>query len=700
MKKLLSILTISTLTASVPAPLLANTIQNRVKRDIGGNTKDVTTGFDIRIKGIEYKNWEKLEAVTKPFSKIDDKWYIAIWHGKDSNNWQIKSFQNINYSDRRKVLDSQGNYELALTRVGDNLFINKPRSIRDIISWNKDNGTYFKSVYRWNGVNKPITPKIDNNGNIINWNIDKTKFQQGISFLLVDGSKTAKWSDDGMRLTVDGETNINIDNKNVEEVYWDGSLQPQLSKQWKINVKPETAPRDHKLVIKYNINGTKYTSEDIMVSMLAKIDSTPTPVQQNLSDLIKNTDLGNIIDNNDDTIFLAVNKANSEIIDDFSQIEITKKVNHSATLSAKPDSKSYKGSVDIKYNVVPATVVDLKIELKPTVSSAIVNKDYLAQLDSSKMTNKVDTFYYANSESVITMVKPTDSSVITGVVYGCDDKWNKTSQSSNIDPAKGIKLDGSQLGAVQGRYLIDLKNELGQTNTIYLQIHSEKDEKAKAYWNTDNGKQFEQWAEDNGYKNIRGYGASQLNNLFELSKTWKQSLKHLDLKLDNFVVDNIKNVTQDEIDKYKTKLLTSVKEQVEKYVPGVVEKTDYVISVDNLVAGDWTTSKDVKVQAVDGSTKLLSFTVKTIPVQQKEEVTALASTPVSSDKGGKSIWKILGIVAGSLAGLGLAYWLFKRFVFNKYFLPKIKRRRHLKLVEQVRKEEAEKDAQNNKGGEE
>ncbi|WP_257986861.1 DUF3688 family protein [Spiroplasma melliferum] len=286
MKKLLSILTISTLTASIPAPLLANTPLTRNKRDVEANSKDVTNGFDIRIKGIEYKNWEKLEAVTKPFSKIDDKWYIAIWHGKDSNNWQIKSFQNINYSDRRKVLDSQGNYELALTRVGTIKHYWQPRSIRDIISWNKDNGTYFKSVYRWNGVNKPITPKIDNNGNIINWNIDKTKFQQGILFALVENNKTATWSNAGMRLTVDGETNININNSNVEEVYWDGAKQNMLGGKVNINVKPETSEKTHKLVIKYDINGTKYTSEDIDVVMAAKIEPTTIVEQQKVISLI------------------------------------------------------------------------------------------------------------------------------------------------------------------------------------------------------------------------------------------------------------------------------------------------------------------------------------------------------------------------------------------------------------------------------
>ncbi|RUO86432.1 DUF3688 family protein [Spiroplasma endosymbiont of Megaselia nigra] len=696
MKKILSILTISTLTASVPAPLLANTTLTRVKRDVVTTEKDVTTGFDIKIKGIEYKNWEKLEAVTKPFSKIDNKWYIVIWHGKDINNWRIKSFQNINYSDRRKVLDSQGNYELALTRVGDNLFINKVSSISDVISWNKDNGTYFKSVYCWDGLNEPQTPEIDSNGNIINWNIDKTQFQQGILFSLADGSKTATWSNAGMRLTVDGETNININNPNVEEVYWDGSLQPQTSKQWKINVKPETTAKDHKLVIKYNINGTKYTSEDIIVSMLAKIDPPMPPAQQNLSDLIKITDLGNIIDNKDDTIFLAVNKANSEIIDDFSQIEITKKDNHSATLSAKSGSKSYAGSVDVKYNVVPATVVDLKIELKPTVSSAIVDKDYLAQLDSSKMTNKVDTFYYANSESVITMVKPTPSSVITGIVYGCDDKWNKTSQSIPIDPTSGIKLDGSQLGAVKGKYLIELKNELGQTNTIYLQVY--KDKTKEAYWNTDKGKNFEQWAEDNGYKNIRGYSSSQLNKLSELSKIWKQSLAHLDLKLDNFVVDNIKNVSQDEIDNYKTKILVSVKAQVEKYVPNVVENTDYVISVDPLVAGDWTTSKDIKVQSVSGSTKLLSFAIKTILVQQKYQPTP---TPTPDSEKTKSFWKILGIVVAVLAGLGLVGMLLWRYWLRPW-RTKIRNvlsdKKEVERRAQLAKEEAEAKAEQESGG--
>ncbi|MFJ1522786.1 MAG: adhesin, partial [Spiroplasma sp. ald] len=125
--------------------------------------------------------------------------------------------------------------------------------------------------------------------------------------------------------------------------------------------------------------------------------------------------------------------------------------------------------------------------------------------------------------------------------------------------------------------------------------------------------------------------------------------------------------------------------------------TDYVIGVDNLIVGDWTTSKDVKVQAVDGSTKLLSLTAKTIPVQQKEK--EIPPTPDNKKQDGDSKLWIIGVVVGVLVGFGLAYWLFKRFVFDKYFLPKIKKRHHLKLVEQIKKEEAEKEATKQKGGE-
>ncbi|MFU0252157.1 adhesin [Spiroplasma sp. Moj] len=680
MKKLLSLLSISTLTASVPAPLLANTVQTRTKRDVAATSKDVTTGFNIKIKQKEddwklvdiawKKDWIKFE---NEFKNWNNKWYFFI----EADTYGFNKYLAKNNGNINQVNDSwlwgimTNNFQFAYL-----------------------DASKIKYIYIWNDNNVPPEPEINKNtGEIIDWKLkttDNSLFQQGISFSLAENDKTATWSNAGMRLTVDGETNININNSNVMKVYWNGVKQNMLDHKVNINVKPETSEKTHKLVIKYDINGTKYTSENIDVVMAAKIEPPNPIVKENLSDLIKTTDLGNILDKNDDTIFAVVNQKNSNVIDDFSQIEITAKTDTQATLKARYGSKSYAGSVDVKYNISSATIVDLKIELKKIAGTNNPVSDYLVQLDSSKMTNRVDTFYYANGKSTIKIKQPATGNDITGKIYGCDEQWNKISQSSTIDPVSGLEIDKGQYGSVDGRYLIELQHQdlPTHTKTIYLQINNYKTK--KEYWNTPNGKQFEIWAEDNGYKNIRGSSASQLNNLFELSKTWKQSLAHLDLKLDNFVVDNIKNVSQDEIDNYKTKLLAGVKEQVEKYGRDVVENIDYVISVDNLVAGDWTTSKDVKVQSVDGSTKLLSLTTKTIPVQQKEQPTPPAPpTPDNNKKLGLTGWAIVGIVVGSLAGLALLGWLFKRFVVDPFILKPIREKKEKAFVAKTEKDIAQ-----------
>ncbi|WP_215827019.1 adhesin [Spiroplasma endosymbiont of 'Nebria riversi'] len=690
MKKLLSLLTITAIATSIPSPLLANAPLNRVKRDV-----DKTTSQLIRNKRASEQTYELklkkgkflIEKMTNVKKTYDFSLKIESIPRKDVSDWTQKFITFQNQADNEYV------------EISKWMFFNENSNVyNNLINSNFDLKKQTKFDF-----NKNITLNLLKHNRskffmieIVNIEIERDSadnlewVKQQSQFSLVDSTKTMIWTRPDL-ITADGELNIAIANPNIDKVIFDNVLQPQTAKKWTINVKPETEPRDHNLQVTFTLDGKQYTSE-IIVSMLAKTEPTPTLVKKQLSGLIKKPDLGNILDKNDDTIFLAVNKTNNNIIDDFSQIEITKKENNEATLTAKKDSKSYQGSVFIKYNAAPATVVDLKIELQPTATNgAVVDNDYLAQLDSSKMTNKVNTFYYASSENVIKIVKPTPSSVISGVVYGCDNKWNKTSQSSAIDPINGIKLDGSQFGTVKGKYLIELKNELNQTSTIYLQIHGEKT--IKEYWNTDNGKQFEQWAKDQeqGYDNIRGSSVTQLNKLFELSKTWKQSLKHLDLKLDNFVVDNIKNVTQDEIDNYKTKLLASVKSQVEKYVPDIAENNDYKIFVNNIVVGDWTSGKDVIVQAVEGSTKLLSFGGKTIPTQQKEQpvppTTMTEPTPDKKYEDSK-LW-IIGVVVGVLGFGGIAYLLFRKFVFNKYILPKIYARRQQKVVEQWKRDDRE-----------
>lgn len=73
------------------------------------------------------------------------------------------------------------------------------------------------------------------------------------------------------------------------------------------------------------MDGKQHTSE-IIVSMQAKIGPPTPPIQENLSVVIKfgsDNNLGNILDNNNETIISAITQKNSRIID-FSQIEIEK----------------------------------------------------------------------------------------------------------------------------------------------------------------------------------------------------------------------------------------------------------------------------------------------------------------------------------------------------------------------------------------
>ncbi|WP_424527571.1 hypothetical protein [Spiroplasma endosymbiont of Glossina fuscipes fuscipes] len=500
----------------------------------------------------------------------------------------------------------------------------------------------------------------DNGAYILQTALSWVKTQS--QFALVDSSKTQTWTRPDL-IAVDGELNIDIVNPNIDKVVFDNVEQPQTSKQWKINVKPETAPRDHNLQVMFTLDGKQYTSE-IIVSMQAKIDPPTPPVQQNLSDLIKTTDLGNIIDNNDDTIFTAVNQKNGNVIDDFTQIEITKKDNYSATLTAKKGSKSYKGSVDVTYNVVSATVVDLKIDVTPTSSKATVIKDYLGQIDTSNITNPVNTFYYASSESVITMVKSTPSSVITGVVYGCGDKWNKTTQSSPIDPTSGIKLDGSQLATKDGKYVVELSDNLGHTNNVYLQITIPK--QIANYFDTDKGKQFEIWAKANGYDNIRGYSASQLNKLFAESKNWQQIAS--DSQLASVVADWLKTngkllskeplTAEQVVEQLKTQISSSIK------IPDV-NTSNYDVNKVSFVLNQSEFNPNDKV----------NITVKYNNATAEQFTLQINDSKTPNKKGGLTGLAIVGIVVGSLAGLALLVWLFWKFVVDRFILKPIREKK-------------------------
>ncbi|WP_374696663.1 hypothetical protein [Spiroplasma endosymbiont of Polydrusus formosus] len=508
-------------------------------------------------------------------------------------------------------------------------------------------------------------------------------------FILVDNSKTQTWTRNNL-LTVDGELNIDINNNNIDKVLFDNILQPQTAKKWTINVKPETSKKDHNLQVFFTLAGKQYTSK-IIVSMQAKIDPPTPSKQENLSDVIKfgsNNNLGNILDNNNENIISAITQKNYRIID-FSQITIEKKDIHSATLTAKKNSKSYQGSIVVKYNVVPANVVDLKIDLKPTSPATQVDIDYVGQIDTSNITNQANTFYYANSESKITMKKPNAGSVITGVIYGCDEQWNKISQLYTIDQTNGIVLDDSQLTTSNGKYVVELSDNLGHTNNVYLQIASKQE--ITKYFDTDNGKQFEMWAKANGHDGIRGYSAIQLNKLFEESKSWIKQAS--DSQFANAIVEWFK--ANGKLTFKEPLIKTQVIEQLKTQIPSS-------IIIDGLNTSNYDVNK-VRFELNQNEFKLnnkVKIIVKYNDI--KSYVFTLQIENSNSSNNDKKLltgWAIVGVFVGSLSGLLFLGWLLKKFVIISFICEQIRKKKAKTFAEktakdiaQIKKDEAEEEA--------
>ncbi|WP_425378496.1 hypothetical protein [Spiroplasma endosymbiont of Polydrusus pterygomalis] len=778
MKKLISLLTISTLATIVTVPLLANTTLVRVKRDIGmtnsnndylplanfNNIGKNAKSFAVDNLGNIYFGTENgsfflKQGETKPTKingingtvvsvAVDNNNNVYFGTGKNVYKLAVNSDTPIKINGINEYISSIViNYINNVIYIASNFniyYLNSSDTKANLlnfnfieqinsISVNKSNdliigGKKYAYILK-HGTNAPI--KIEVKGNIRNiifsvqddiyFSINKNLFvmkkdssirqqikginnyilsatlslngnlyfgtENGVytlqtalswtkeqsQFALVDSSKTKIWTRSDL-IAVDGELNIDIANPNIDKVVFDNIQQEQTNKHWKINVKPETAPRDHNLQVTFTLDGKQYISE-IIVSMQAKIDppTNPPSVQENLSDVIKfgtDNNLGNILDNNNKTIISAISQKKSRQVD-FSQIAIEKKDMHSATLTAKKDSKSYTGSVVVKYNVVPATVVDLKIDLKPTSPSTQVDIDYVGQIDKNSITNPVNTLYYANSESVITMVKPTLSNVITGV-----------------------KLDGLQLATNDDKYIVELSDNLGHSNNIYLQI-APKQAIAK-YFDTDNGKQFEIWSKANEHDNIRGYTASQLNKLFEESKNWQQLAR--DSQLATAVADW-----------FKTNGKLSSKEPLtaEQVVAHLKTQIPSNITIDGVNTSNYDVNKvgfELNQNEFKPGDKVNNV-VKYNDV--KSDVFNLQienSNASNNDKKGLTGWGIVGIIVGSLSGLLLLGWLLKKFVVIPFICELIRKKKAkafaektAKDIDQTKKDEAKEETKR-KGG--
>ncbi|WP_425377877.1 hypothetical protein [Spiroplasma endosymbiont of Polydrusus pterygomalis] len=150
MKKILTILWSIILIGTSTTSLFACNTQYTEEELTQLKEKNKIDTNDENIKN----NLEWIAPQEKPFNKVDNKWYFVVWRGSTKKDWKIIKFKNYKKIDKEntRILNKQNNNELFIsvyTGVGYSyivLFINNNLGS----TWKKNNGTYFKSVYRWN----------------------------------------------------------------------------------------------------------------------------------------------------------------------------------------------------------------------------------------------------------------------------------------------------------------------------------------------------------------------------------------------------------------------------------------------------------------------------------------------------------------------------------------------------------------------
>ncbi len=161
MKKILSFLRTITLIGTSTTSLVAcNTLQEYTKDELEHLKKENQINTDNqKIRD----NLEWMTSQEKPFNQIDNKYYFVVWRDSKNSNWNINKFNN-----NKEIILITGDTRLQKTKFGNeyDLAIRVPE-IKNMSVWKEDYGTYFKSVYRWNGEeNKLPNLDIDENDNI------------------------------------------------------------------------------------------------------------------------------------------------------------------------------------------------------------------------------------------------------------------------------------------------------------------------------------------------------------------------------------------------------------------------------------------------------------------------------------------------------------------------------------------------------
>ncbi len=110
-------------------------------------------------------NLEWIAPQEKPFNTVDNKYYYVVWRGDEKDNWKIVKFKN--YTLDFKKID---NFKKADLWKSSPYRFSSEQTLHIVwtfeLYWEKDNGTYFKSVYRWNLMTKEPDLILDKNSNI------------------------------------------------------------------------------------------------------------------------------------------------------------------------------------------------------------------------------------------------------------------------------------------------------------------------------------------------------------------------------------------------------------------------------------------------------------------------------------------------------------------------------------------------------
>ncbi|WFG97054.1 lipoprotein [Spiroplasma citri] len=104
-------------------------------------------------------NLEWIAPQEKPFNEVDNKYYFVVWRSDKNDDWKIIKFNNNEKIKRwhPKTLDVQNNIKLCLTNYAEiPIDIDLSIDASTINRWKNDNGTYIKSVYRWNGEEQKL----------------------------------------------------------------------------------------------------------------------------------------------------------------------------------------------------------------------------------------------------------------------------------------------------------------------------------------------------------------------------------------------------------------------------------------------------------------------------------------------------------------------------------------------------------------